>query len=341
MDILLSVIIPVFNGEKYIAQCLDSVLSQENKSFEIIVVNDGSTDNTDSIIDRYIDRFSSVRKHTLNNNQGVSNARNVGIDMAKGEYLAFLDSDDCWLPNFFTSKLHERIIESSADSYVFSYQIKNSFGRIKSRHVEEKTVFQNDTVSPTKMSVLTLNSNCSIIYRREMINRNNIRFFPTRRHEDETFRRMGLYCSRKTVFISTPIFCYKSNQNSVTHSKISITEIYSEVLKADDMLCRWYKNHFAYDNEASDSALAMLAWSMSEYVTLLFQREFKVSFKKGMAVISKNPHYKLIKDPYLIKHLPGMWLFNKHPKVFFLKCRLQGIAFFIVTYVKNALHVLF
>jgi len=90
-----SVIIPVFNGGKFIGQAIDSVLKQTFRDLEIVVVDDGSTDETPSVVAQFSDRILYLRQE----NQGVSVARNTGIEAARGDYLAFLDADDVWLPH--------------------------------------------------------------------------------------------------------------------------------------------------------------------------------------------------------------------------------------------------
>ena len=91
---LISVIIPVYNGEKYLSECLDSVLNQTYQNLEVIVVNDGSSDNTQSIIDSYADKDTRIRNYKFEKQQGVAAARNFGIKSAKGKYISFIDSDD-------------------------------------------------------------------------------------------------------------------------------------------------------------------------------------------------------------------------------------------------------
>jgi len=92
----ISTIIPVYNREKYIAEAIDSVLAQTYKPIEVIVVDDGSTDNSAGIVKQYVN--SSIR-YTFQPNQGIGAARNTGIELAKGSYYAFLDSDDLWTPD--------------------------------------------------------------------------------------------------------------------------------------------------------------------------------------------------------------------------------------------------
>ena len=88
-----TVIIPVYNVEPYLTRCLDSVLGQTYSNIEVIVVNDGSKDNTKKILDDYASKYENIIvKHIKNG--GVANARNVGIQLATGEYIGFIDSDD-------------------------------------------------------------------------------------------------------------------------------------------------------------------------------------------------------------------------------------------------------
>jgi glycosyltransferase involved in cell wall biosynthesis len=94
MDKKVSVIIPVYNSEDYIAEAIESVTAQTYKNIEIIVVNDGSTDNTEAVLKPYMEKI----KYFYQENKGVAAARNTGIRLALGEYIAFLDSDDIWLP---------------------------------------------------------------------------------------------------------------------------------------------------------------------------------------------------------------------------------------------------
>src|SRR3990170_2838516 len=89
-----SVIIPTYNREKYIVETLQSVFAQTFTDYEVIVIDDGSTDNTADVLRPYLDRIVYIRKP----NGGQGSARNVGIKVAKGEYIAFLDSDDLWMP---------------------------------------------------------------------------------------------------------------------------------------------------------------------------------------------------------------------------------------------------
>lgn len=115
---LISVIIPAYNAEKYLKEALDSVLSQTYQNWECIIIDDGSTDDTQKIVQDYITQDKRFI-YFFQKNQGLSAARNSGIKIAKADYIAFLDSDDIWLPIHIES-LQKAMIQYNPDM-VFSY----------------------------------------------------------------------------------------------------------------------------------------------------------------------------------------------------------------------------
>lgn len=123
MQYLFSIIIPVYNVEKYINRCLDSIVTQKFQSYEIILVDDGSTDNSAHICDEYARDFNNIKViHT--DNGGPSKARNLGIDIATGEYITFTDSDDFWYGSDVLAHVQELIIRNSKPDIIFSDIIK-------------------------------------------------------------------------------------------------------------------------------------------------------------------------------------------------------------------------
>ncbi|MDI3545691.1 MAG: hypothetical protein PWQ43_868 [Rikenellaceae bacterium] len=115
-NILVSIIIPVYNGEKYLADTIQSVIDQTYKNWELIIVDDGSTDNTSNVVKQFNDsRISYIKK----NNTGVSDTRNLGAMISNGEILCFLDADDIWLPENLEKKV-EKLINEPQGVLVFS-----------------------------------------------------------------------------------------------------------------------------------------------------------------------------------------------------------------------------
>ena len=117
IDDLVSIIMPAYNAEKYIEEAIQSVLKQTYTNWELIIVNDCSTDKTEQIIKKYQEQDQRIRLCSLTKNQGVANARNTAIKNAVGRYLAFLDSDDIWLHE----KLEKQIDFMKVNNYVFTY----------------------------------------------------------------------------------------------------------------------------------------------------------------------------------------------------------------------------
>ena len=139
---LISIIVPIYNVENYLRQCLDSIVSQTYQNFECLLINDGSSDNSADICREYIEKDSRFR-YFEKENVGVSSARNLGIERSKGQYITFIDSDD-WVDSEYLEVLYRALIEEKADIaittykqfnmddncyYVYSYQrgMKNEF----------------------------------------------------------------------------------------------------------------------------------------------------------------------------------------------------------------------
>ena len=112
-DIAVSVIIPVYNAEKYLEQCLDSLINQTLENIEIIIVNDGSTDSTQEIIDRYVKKYQNIRS-VYQENKGVVSARCHGLQLAKGQYIGWVDSDDFVEKNMF-ERMYQAARSNNAD----------------------------------------------------------------------------------------------------------------------------------------------------------------------------------------------------------------------------------
>ena len=118
-----SVIVPVYNVEKYLRQCLDSILQQTYQNLEILIINDGSTDGSDAICREYLEKmneYPTLQKE----NTGISDTRNVGIRQATGEYVTFVDSDD-WIEKTYIEELYDKLITYHADIVAANYYLFN------------------------------------------------------------------------------------------------------------------------------------------------------------------------------------------------------------------------
>lgn len=208
---ILSVIVPVYNVEKYLDECIDSILHQSLKEFELILIDDGSTDKSGLICDKWANADERVRVFHVTN-QGVSTARNLGIQYANGKYIQFVDSDDVLNLNAFEIALKK--IEEN-DLLIFGYE---TFPEGKKLNFELQKNYlcvaelAEDYLKLEKKHIL--NSPCNKVYKREIIKKNNIQFSKNiSLGEDLLFNLSYIqYCS-KMLIIPDILYNYRRNIN--------------------------------------------------------------------------------------------------------------------------------
>lgn len=169
----ISVIIPVYNTEKYLRECLDSVLAQTFTDFEVLVINDGSTDSSGKICDEYAQKDARVKVFHKENG-GVSSARNLGLDNAKGEWITFVDSDDSIKENYLTDFVNDTKYNGNIDFYMY--------GKYGSRELLQDTPIVEyinlyDSFHLFEIFKLTPNGQtCSKFFKTSLINKYCLRF---------------------------------------------------------------------------------------------------------------------------------------------------------------------
>lgn len=146
-DILISLIVPVYNAEKYLERLLESVLSQTYKGkFELVLINDGSSDNSQGIIDEYVNRYPNIIRAVKQSNKGISSARNRGIQVSKGKYIGFIDNDDYILPTYL-ERLSDKITESDFDIIQTGIREENNDGSLISETNKVDASYDKITVA--------------------------------------------------------------------------------------------------------------------------------------------------------------------------------------------------
>ena len=174
---LVSIIMPTHNCEKYIGEAIESVLEQSYKNWELIIVSDGSTDNTESIVTEYMSQNNNIFLVSLPENIGVYNARNIAIKNAKGRFIAFLDSDDIWT----NDKLTKQISFMKENNYSFTYHDYILFDTSTSKNCGKKISVPKH-INYTEL----LKGNCTGSCLTTIIDRNLVKdiYMPNQRHED-------------------------------------------------------------------------------------------------------------------------------------------------------------
>jgi UDP-glucose:(glucosyl)LPS beta-1,3-glucosyltransferase len=219
---LLSIIIPVFNGEKHIGKTLDLLVEQGLESIEVLLVNDGSTDKTAEIINTFVEKNNNILSISLRKNSGVSIARNIGIENAKGQYIYFLDADDS-IPSETLSFLKKTVLEhNKTDVFVFGWRVVKTNGKIKEHSY--KKCGKNFVITADSYYTLFLNKkiechNCNIVYLRNFLEKHCIKFTEgATRGEDVEFFNKAFSKANAVYYSSRIIFNYLLNLESTTQA---------------------------------------------------------------------------------------------------------------------------
>ena len=200
----ISIIIPVYNGSKFISRCLDSILNQTYKNTEVILINDGSTDNSLEIIKEYSNKYKNI-KYIDQKNQGASIARNKGIEESKGKYLVFIDIDD-YIESDYLEKLCSSI--KNKDMVVSGYN----------RVVGSKTIFSKIPKN-TYWSAFKYTATWGKIYNAEFIKKNNIKFLDdVKIGEDLFFNITVINKTNKIGILEYAGYNYYDNEESLTNT---------------------------------------------------------------------------------------------------------------------------
>lgn len=215
-----SIIIPVYNAEKYLYECIESVLSQTYKNFELLLINDGSTDNSGNICD-YYSKLDSRVKVIHQENQGRVLARREGIENAIGDYLLFLDSDDYWDVDLLES-IFQCIREFNCDMIIFKYKrVRNGVVVEEQPQIfEHRKVFVNedkDVIFKKIISTSNLNNLVTKVIKRSIVDRSD--YFPykdIRNAEDLLQSLPWIYNAKTIVYLNKPYYNYRINPNSTT-----------------------------------------------------------------------------------------------------------------------------
>ena len=237
-DALVSIIVPVYNAEKYLPRCIDSILRQEYRNFELILVNDGSKDSSPEICDQYAaedDRIIVIHKE----NSGVSDSRNLALDRARGKYIQFLDSDDWITPD--ATKLFVRSAETNQCDLVIA-----DFYRVVGERVSHKGDIEDEGVMNREQYAAHMMENPADFYygviwnklfRRDIIEQHHLRM-DTELSWCEDFLFNLDYISHANTFIAlqAPVYYYVKTKGSLVSQSMNI----NRVIKTKLMLFEYY-----------------------------------------------------------------------------------------------------
>lgn len=220
MNELVSIIIPVYNAEKYIEKCLNSIINQTYTNLEIILINDGSNDNTEKICDEFRKNDKRILLFSKENS-GVSSSRNIGIKCAKGEYITFVDADD-WLEFDYITKAMELIKKTKCDMLKTNYQIFETENNHYISYQYSDNYCKIDHNRMLKILTIDGNFNCvwGTFYKNSIFKNNNLEFDENISFgEDLLFQVKNYKLFKKIYWLNLPGYIYYCSPNSASRKK--------------------------------------------------------------------------------------------------------------------------
>ncbi len=268
---LFSVIVPIYNVEKYLKTCVDSIINQSFKDIEIILVDDGSTDNSPAICDNYKENDSRITV-IHQSNKGLSGARNTGVKAASGEFLIFIDSDDFYADTDFFKRLSD-IIRAEPELDMINYKFVN-YNQEKNIYypsyytfasvIDENASYVENITDLIKTGNLTISA-CMRTIRREFFVKNDL-FFKQGIVSEDIEWAMRLYPAiSKTKFIDDSSYAYRKNRPGSISSSIKI----KNVMDLYDIVNEYSKIFLNSDNPIHKALLNYLTYQYSILCGLL------------------------------------------------------------------------
>lgn len=230
-----SVIVPVYNVEKYLEKCLNSLVNQTLDNIEIIIVNDGTKDNSEEIIKKFMEKYPQKIVYLKKENGGLSDARNYGMPYAKGEYIAFLDSDD-YVEKDIYKEMYELAKKENSDmvecNFLWEYpnKVREDIGQ----------VYNGKKEMLEKVRVVAWNK----LIRRSILEKTQIQFPKGLRYEDVEFTYKLIPHLNKVSFLKKPYIHYIQRENSIINVQNERTK---EIFTVLDNVIDYYKENNFYD----------------------------------------------------------------------------------------------
>lgn len=331
---LISIIIPVYNKEEYLDECIKSVVTQDYNNLEIIIINDGSHDNSEKIINAWIKKDDRI-KYIYQQNRGVAHARNRGLSIAKGEYIFFLDADDMLEKNAIT-KLVNHAKKNSADIIIGNIIIKQDNDKIKNKAFKN-IIFNEENLHSIEviLEMFVINQRHMAmagnkLYKLSFINKNKVRFMDKVIAEDRLFNLICYVQNPVIQLVNEYTYIYNKIKNSRSSSydlkffneSLSLINYFKGHLKENTIfenknelfqltvMYDVYKivNH-TYHNADNKIKMTISTINKLRYNSLIKNTLYKAFNNKQIINISKKNlnffqvyllNYLLLKSPYLI-----------------------------------------
>lgn len=323
MSKLLSIVIPVYQAENYLEKSVESVLSQTYKNFELILVDDGSTDESASICDAFATKDARVRVFHKKNG-GQSSARNLGIRHAQGEYIGFMDNDDLIYPEMYET-LVANIEKENADISASSYVTHRENGVIyHDMHSDKLYVYDNKGGMEAFLSRECLDIYVwTKLYRKSFLDVHQILFEEGRSEEDFLFNSQAFMHSKRTVFVDTAFYIYNERVNSACRSiqKLQLRKYLDDT---------WYRLSLI-ENRVAEFYPEFIHLAKRQTILYIFmmisvmvrnERQNSISyFERSMNYLHQNRKQMIHDRKYWGMSYLGVWLASYMPSIIYFYYR--------------------
>ena len=290
---LLTVVVPVYNTAKYLANCLDSIIAAKVPDMEILVINDGSTDDSDEVAREYVGKYPDMIRYIKQKNCGLGNVRNVGIEQSRGKYLASVDSDDTIENEFFREALP--YLKDGVDVVICDWMSVTDEKNFETAALD--WVFEKRKKMEGLLYTTIMPSTCNKIFKKSLFLDNNVKYLE-QKYEDLSANPLVLLKAETVKYIHKPYYNYYLRDNSLMRSKINPRQMVDALSYLDKKL--------KIENEAIDLEefkYYTYAWRIEEYIiNPLYkidgdelEEEIKYIHKKIHGIIGdvfENKYYK-------------------------------------------------
>lgn len=277
----ISIIVPAYNVEKYIDRCLKTLVNQTLQDIEIIIVNDGSKDKSEEIIEKYVKQYPTKIKYYEKKNGGLSSARNYGLGYATGEYVAFLDSDDYVEKNMY-EEMYNLAKKENADMVECDFVWEWKFGK---KVFDKRRDYKVKKEMMKKPRVVAWNK----IYKRELLNKTKTRFPDGLIYEDLEFFLKLLPYLNKISYINKYFVHYTQREDSISNTQ---TEKTGDIFKILDNIFDFYKEQNLYNKYKKElkymSRRILLGSSMKRILKIKDTHTKRKMFLKTLIYLMKH-----------------------------------------------------
>ncbi|GAB5617076.1 hypothetical protein JCM31739_19010 [Faecalimonas canis] len=311
---LVSIVIPVYNVEDYLKRCIESVIQQTYKNLEIIIVDDGATDDSPIICDEYASKDERIKViHKING--GLSDARNVGYSESRGEYIFFLDSDD-WLEKNTIEILYEALLRYDADIVVANYYYQYEFHCVSANVIEEVQVYnRKQAMEELLRNDLIKNFAWGKLYKRELLE--EYAFPVGKLFEDTYWTHLIFNQAQKIVLVKEELVYYFQRSTSISYvfdiKKLHILDGYKE---RREFVKKEYPELLYLIDETMISLMINLYMDSIRH----FDRKIHKNFKTVLMKLCKELQEEINQNPLIDKEKKSQFnSFYKSTKIYFIK----------------------